>query len=258
MIPILPLAAGAGFLLLLASSKGKPKATTTPGASNAKPAATDFQGRISDALARGDADGLLLIANDMQAAGLITEAEALRVTALNLRALGAMLPPAVPGKATSSPGIPAIVPSAAVPNPPAAFPPKLAPTNVVLPPVVMPSTVPLPAGVPISAEQQRRLAVAQAAAMNLRNTSRYQEDKALIKSFQSQEGLVVDGLYGPKSALAMARYGVVPPRPRYWSAKTMQADKANYTKAMVAFAATDPSRAADWTAASKVQNDPVK
>jgi hypothetical protein len=256
MIPLIPLAVGAGVLALLASSSAKPK-TTTP-AAKAKPVATDFQGRIADALSRGDAAALLVIANDMQAAGLIAEAEALRVSALNLQALGALLPPAVPGKPPSSPGQPAIVPSAAVPNPPAQFPPVLPGTNVVLPPVVMPSTVPLPAGESISAEQQKRLAVAQAAAMNLRNTSRYQESKTLIKTFQAQEGLVIDGLYGPKSALAMARYGVVPPRPRYWSSKTMKADKVSYSAAMLGYAATDPTRAADWTAASKVQSDPVK
>jgi hypothetical protein len=220
----------------------KPPGGTTP----PKKTATDFQGRIADALAAGNADALMGIANDMQAAGLTAEAEALRTVALNLKQLGALggagsKPPA------TSPGQPVLAPSAALPNPPL----------VVVPPVISPSSVPLPAGIPVSNAQTQRLQIAQAMAVDLRNTSRYKENQVLVKRFQEQEGLVSDGKYGPKSGLALAELGVIPPRPRYWARKTVQVDKKQYAGEMMSRAATDPARAADWTAASKVQNDPI-
>lgn len=94
--------------------------------------------------------------------------------------------------------------------------------------------------------------------MNIRNTSRYKENPELVKQFQADQGLVADGKYGPKTGYALAELGVVPPRPRYWASKTVKVDKPTWTRRMLAYAATDPARAADWTAASKVANDPVK
>jgi len=183
----------------------------------------------------------MAIANDMQAAGLTTEAAALRTVALNLQQLGAL------GGSSKSPGQPVVAPSIQLPNPPI----------VAIPPIVSPSSVPLPSGVPTSSSEQQRLQIAQAMAVDLRNTSRYKENQVLVKRFQEQEGLVTDGKYGPKSALALAALGIIPPRPRYWAKKTVQADKKEYAGEMLSHAATDPARAADWTAASKVQNDPI-
>lgn len=273
---LIPAAIG-GALLLLASSKPK---SSSPGASpgvapgERPPSAADYQTRIAEALSRGDADELMRVADAMQADGLVAEAQALRTVALNLKNLGALgsssapKPPA--GSAPpASPGLPVILPSPAIPSPPNAAPPVVQPTpavipapqpapSIVFPPVVAPSPVPIPAGVSVTPEQQRRLSVAQAMVMNLRNTSRYQENQQLVIAFQKQEGKVPDGKYGPKTGLAVAALGIVPPRPRYWSSKTMQADKRQWTDAMNSFAATDPARAADWRAAGQVANDPVK
>lgn len=253
MNPIIPIAGGLGLLLLFT---GTSKASPSSSSAATKPAqqpklggktAIDFQGRIADALAAGNADTLMAIANDMQAAGLVAEAEALRTVALNLKNLGA-LGGAGTRPATTSPGQPVVAPSSALPNPPL----------VVLPPIISPSSVPLPAGVPVSSAQTQRLQVAQVMAVDLRNSSRYKENQVLVRRFQEQEGnLVVDGKYGPKSALALARLGVIPPRPRYWSRKTVQVDKQQYAAEMMSRAATDTARQADWTAASKVQSDPV-
>lgn len=240
---LLPAAAGGLLLLMFSGSAKAEPATKKPGTlplggagGTPKKTATDFQGRIADALAAGNPDALMTIANDMQAAGLTAEAEALRTVALSLKQLGA-------GAGSKSPGQPVVAPSTSIPNPPL----------VVVPPLVSPSSVPLPAG----NAQTGRLQVAQAMAIDLRNTSRYKENQALVKRFQEQEGLVADGKYGPKSALALAELGVIPPRPRYWARKTVQVDKKQYAAEMLARAATDTSRQADWTAASKVQNDPV-
>ena len=130
--------AGLGLLLLTSSSKAS---TSTSAAAKPLPKpgaarAIDFQARIGDALGRGDADGLMAIANDMQAAGLTAEAEALRTSAINLKQIGAL--GGAGGK--SSPGQPTLSPSAALPNPPL----------VVLAPVISPSSTPLPAGVRVS------------------------------------------------------------------------------------------------------------
>ena len=292
-IPLLPVALAGGALLLFASGS-KAKTSSSPAAPGAGPApgapasALDFQGRIADALSKGDAGALMVIAGEMQRAGLVAEAQALQATAQGLLALGALgsggKPPA------ASPGAPVVAPSPALPNPPVAAPPPqppappvppmpslfstspglppivaappVAPSPVIaVPPLVIPAPAPLPQGVPITSEQQRRLAVAQTMAMNLRNTSRYHEDQSLVREFQQQEAPAagaVDGLYGQKTGLALIKYGIVPPRPRYWSSKTMKTDKANWTARMVRESQSDPARAADWLASSKVANDPAK
>lgn len=258
---VLPALAGLGLLFL--ASKGSAKPTTSSPTTTPKPGSsptggnTSFQLRIAQALARGDADELLRIANELQAAGFIAEAEALRTSALNLKNLGALGSTTAPAPGpVTSPGLPVITPSPAIPNPPPAVVVPAPPASI--PPVIAPAVVPLPAGTSVTPEQTQRLARAQAMAMNLRNTSRYKENTELVKQFQAGEGLVADGKYGPKSGLALAQLGIVPPRPRYWSSKTVKVDKTQWANAMLAFAATDPARAADWRAASNVANDPVK
>jgi murein L,D-transpeptidase YcbB/YkuD len=240
---LFPALGGLGLLLLLGSSSSAKAA-----GSSAKPnpkTALDFQTRIADALSRSDAAALMAIANEMQAAGLTNEAAALRTVALNLQTLGALGGAGSAG--SKSPGQPAVLPSVAIPNPPL----------VVVPPLISPSSIPLPAGVPMSSETAQRQQIAQAMAVDLRNTNRYKENKILVVRFQQQEGLKTDGLYGPKSALALAKLGIVPPRPRYWAKKTVAVDKVQFAAEMTARSVTDPARSADWIAASKVQNDPI-
>lgn len=223
MNAIVPLALGAGLLFLMgsgnASAKSKPKT------------AADYQSRIAAAISAGDHAELYRIADEMHRAGLAVEAQALRNTAQGLEALSKTAPP----------GAPVIAPSPAVPNPP-----------IVVPPVIVPSPVPLPAGVPITPAEQARRTLAQQLAVNLRNTSVYNEDRGLVKRFQLQEALKQDGLYGPRTAEALIRYGIVPPRPRYWAKKTVSAEKTAWRALMNAQATRDPARAADWHAAAKV------
>lgn len=251
---LIPAVGGLGLLLLFSgtSKADTTKKQTLPGSlpkppSGTQKTAVDFQARIGSALSAGDADALMGIANEMQAAGLTSEAEALRTVALNLKQLGALSGAGVKTPPVS-PGQPIVAPSQSLPNPPL----------VVLPPVVAPSSVPLPAGVSVSSEEAKRIQIAQAMATDIRNTSRYKENQALVTKFQEQEGLVADGKYGPKSGLALARMGIIPPRPRYWSSKTVKVDKKQYADEMLSRAATDLARQADWTAASRVQNDPIK
>lgn len=79
----------------------------------------------------------------------------------------------------------------------------------------------------------------------------------LLKRFQREEvtrGFYVgniDGLYGPKSALALANdHGIVPPRPLYWPKANAAAAKAAYAAKLNAKAAKDPQRAEEWHAAA--------
>lgn len=98
--------------------------------------------------------------------------------------------------------------------------------------------------------------LAQKVNANLLSAAANKEDKTLVKSFQLQEGAArvgtPDGLAGPKTSLAIASYGIIPAKPRYWSSKTKTSDMAAYKKVMTDYANKDPLRAAEWLAAGKV------
>lgn len=247
----LPVAAAGLFMLMSGGAKAKAPAGGASGGGRAPvdPAVVaGFQTRIADAIARGDVNELNRIADQMEKAGLGPEAQSVRTSASLLHNLGVLKPttgtgPIVP----TSPGVPIVPPpSSGVPFP-------IPVPNIGLPPVVaVPSPVPLPGGVPVTAESQARRATALAMVTNLKNTSKYQESKGLVRAFQEQEGLKADGLYGPKTALQVATYGIVPPRPRYWAKKTAKVDKDTYAAKMVQYSVKDPVQAADWLNASRV------
>ncbi len=80
-------------------------------------------------------------------------------------------------------------------------------------------------------------------------------DKELVKTFQRNEGLSADGNWGADSGIHMGtNYGIVPVKPFYWPKdKTkVPAKKAEWRAAMLALAAKDPLRSAEWTAAANV------
>lgn len=86
--------------------------------------------------------------------------------------------------------------------------------------------------------------------------------QAAVKDFQlmeKQRGQYVgniDGLYGPKSALALASdHGIVPPHPLFWSKKDPKGAKAAYQAQLARFAAADPQRREEWNQAAHVDND---
>ena len=47
-------------------------------------------------------------------------------------------------------------------------------------------------------------------------------------------------------------FGIVPPKPLYWSKVNWLADKKAYRQEMARFASVDPQRADEWTLAGKV------
>jgi len=66
----------------------------------------------------------------------------------------------------------------------------------------------------------------------------------------------IDGLYGPKAALALATdHGIVPPHPLYWPKKDPKGAKAVYQSQLARFASADPQRREEWQQAMHVDND---
>lgn len=79
------------------------------------------------------------------------------------------------------------------------------------------------------------------------------EDRTLVSLYQAQEGLKPTGYYGPATALSLARsYGIVPPKPIYWTESRTRASKGNYRDAMRLFGEKDPQRVEEWRRAGDV------
>lgn len=108
---------------------------------------------------------------------------------------------------------------------------------------------PLPPGGPTNA----LVSLASALVNHLSSVQKYKENRALVTQFQTAYGgLKIDGMYGPKTALAICKLGFVPPKPFYWAAKTSAQDKAEYLAEMARYAAADPKRAAEWAEAMNI------
>jgi hypothetical protein len=75
------------------------------------------------------------------------------------------------------------------------------------------------------------------------------EDRTLLRAFQAQEGLRPSGVYGLRTAEALAvNYGIVPPAPRYWGRRgdPDAGTKVAYNAFLETFAQRDPQRAEEW------------
>jgi hypothetical protein len=126
------------------------------------------------------------------------------------------------------------------PAAPVAGTPNVSPSGVITPvAAVSPGTAASPAQV-----------LAAKVSLNLHNTVPGRENKDLLKQFQKQEGLVADGAYGPKSAIAFIKYGIVPATPRVWPKADASTAKAAYAAVLRSQAASDPTRAEEWTQAA--------
>ena len=114
------------------------------------------------------------------------------------------------------------------------------------------------AGVPEPPSAQKLLAAKTA--LMLTNASPGRESKPLVTDYQLQEQSLqhtavgkADGLYGPKTALTLAKfYGIVPPKPYYWPRNDRAGAKAAYRAELLALAAKDAPRAEEWRAAAAV------
>jgi peptidoglycan hydrolase-like protein with peptidoglycan-binding domain len=79
--------------------------------------------------------------------------------------------------------------------------------------------------------------------------ARAPSDATKVRPFQTQEGLAADGKYGPKTAIALIKYGFVPPTPLYWPSDGGAA-RAAYIAALKTKAAEDDVRREEWLQAA--------
>lgn len=131
----------------------------------------------------------------------------------------------------------------AVPDaPPAGVVPMQAPAEPIAAsplPGVIPFFEPRPIG--------EKRSLASRVAEHLYTTRPGFEDRNLIASFQAQEGMRPSGYYGATAALCLAqKYGIVPPRPIYWSKTNTKRSKARYASALDSIASRDPQRREEW------------
>jgi len=113
---------------------------------------------------------------------------------------------------------------------------------------------PLPGVIPpmVPNSPEPRKALAARVALMLFGAPPGQENKTLIAAFQAQEGLKASGFYGPATAEALAEnYGIIPPKPLYWSKKHQTKAKQAYRARLLAFVPDDPQRAEEWQQAAK-------
>lgn len=75
---------------------------------------------------------------------------------------------------------------------------------------------------------------------------------SVVQSWQTQEGLVPDGFYGPKTGTRVAVYRVIPPKPWYWPKKNTQKEMNDWKAYMLQRASELPDQRSAWIAASKV------
>jgi hypothetical protein len=109
-------------------------------------------------------------------------------------------------------------------------------TITATPPAPLPvPSAPQPQAPPVEKSKSQILSEAVATSLNDLISrygsvpkARYKEDTALVKRFQTQEGLTADGLYGPTSAEHIARYVSDVPPPFHWKKGAGQKDLSRY------------------------------
>ncbi|MDD5544383.1 MAG: hypothetical protein PHX83_14535 [Acidobacteriia bacterium] len=225
----------------------------------------DMQQKVAAAIASNNPAQMRAVAAELRAAGNTTGAQSLEQIATLNESGNAAIQAGVAAVTKILQGTPATsstAPTPAQPTPAQPLPsaPTPQPVSVTVPttPWQLPSaTVPqLPTGPVWPETNAAKVDLAARTNAMLKQSKPYSENTALVKQFQSQEGLTpVDGLWGPGSAVRLAQqYGIVPAAPYYWSKdKTkVPAQKAAYAATMAALAAKDPARAAEWQNAAIV------
>jgi len=77
--------------------------------------------------------------------------------------------------------------------------------------------------------------------------ARFKENKAKVGRLQAKIGVSADGSYGPGTASAVGRLGVVPVPPFYWTKSKWQAQKRDYKNLIASLAGQFPDK--DWAPA---------
>jgi hypothetical protein len=190
---------------------------------------------------QGDPVQLEGLAAEMRKRGFTKTADQLQAKATQIRAaLDAARTMNDIDREFKSPGI---VPSSPqFTQQPATSPPPPAPSGTA--PMIITATPPAPLPVPATPQAQpappeksKAQILATSLATSLNDLlerfgsvpkARYKEDKASVQRFQTQEGLKVDGAYGPTTAQHVARYVSDVPPPFYWAKGAGQKDLSTY------------------------------
>lgn len=221
--------------------------------------------RISGALASGDPARMRALAAELRAEGYPDQARDLEAVAEQVEAAQAA-------------GLPA--PETQVPTVPGGTPGGTSPDYVEIPipgggsipiPIGIPASapgtgpvteVPWPAEVPDLATAQDALAqtLAGRVAADTRTKTKTTYNRDLVREYQAAEELEkVDGLYGLRTALAIAERDIVPAKPFHWGstsapnpAQSVVDEKASWRSAMLGYAMSDSARSDEWTQAAQV------
>lgn len=123
-------------------------------------------------------------------------------------------------------------------------------------PLELMSSTPLPGIVPHMdplPDVNPARALAARTCVMLFNTRPGAEDRELVEQFQALTGAKETGLYTAGTALKFVQFGLVPPKPFYWSKKGASRSKRQYRDILLAKAAQDPARHDEWAAAALVR-----
>ncbi|MCW5950630.1 MAG: hypothetical protein KIT41_14255 [Pyrinomonadaceae bacterium] len=188
---------------------------------------SNWESAVVAAILSRDAQTVDRIADQMSAAGLLSQAETVRGVARAWREEAARQENerrAREAEETNQPVVPVTPEDIRAAEPP---PPPDPPVN------------------------PQRVAAEELSAYVL-STTRSKADQAKIKALQIAMGEVnADGLYGNVSARRIASFGLIPPSPFYWPASNAANVLAQYQQFLQDRAKADPARADLWMAASR-------
>lgn len=198
-------------------------------------------------------DSMLRAAEEMEKD--LAKSKARNVTLKRVKEILATIPTrgAATPSATKPSAAPTVVSKPAA-KPPAVKPKPVSPTLVDIepkkpePPITKPATAPLNSTrTPEFAEGQLRAAKL---ALHLQSAKKYKENRAMVKEFQGFEQLKQDGMYGPKVALEIGSYGMVPPAPFYWPTDWVRG-KREYRAGLLQLATEYPEKAQEFREAAE-------
>ena len=73
-----------------------------------------------------------------------------------------------------------------------------------------------------------------------------------IKAYQTEQGVKVDGFYGPKTAETLIKFGFVPATPWIWPKTGTAKAKSDWRELTADMAERDPQRADEWAESGRV------
>jgi hypothetical protein len=226
-----------------------PKAQS--GSTNTAKPKSDLDKRIATALATNNPEVIRALADELER----TSPDVPKETIAALRKAADELDAALrKGQEQAPPTTPPVAPPVSVARPKKRKAPPPKPTDVRYDPVVH-----------APSDNSKELAIELA--KHLTGRKKGTEDKALVEKYQRNEnrvrvandqeaGLNPDGQYGLETAMSLARYDLVPPKPLYWGKggtyASYEAERKQWKDWCLANAKKDSARSPEWTGAAKL------